>query len=148
MDIFLYELTDNFLWEFEFFLRDRYDNNTTTCYKHYQRLTRIIRLAIQKGYLDKYPFREYKIRPSKKRIEYLDRNELARIENLDLKIERLVRVKDIFVFCCYSGLAYNEVYNLKSGNIIIGIDNEKWMNIHRKKTDKDYQVPILPKANV
>lgn len=146
-DIFLYELNDNFLWEFEFFLKETYGNNTTTCYKHYQRFTRIIRMALQKGYMDKYPFREYKIRPLKKRIEYLDRVELGSIEKLELRIERLVRVKDIFVFCCYSGLAYNEVYRLTSENIITGIDGEKWMQIHRKKTKKDYQVPILPKAS-
>jgi integrase len=50
------------------------------------------------------------------------------------------------VFCCYSGLAFTEVFNLKQEDIITGMDGEKWMNIHRKKTDKDYQVPLLPKA--
>lgn len=145
-DMFLYELNDDFLWEFEHFLKDKYENSTTTCYKHYQRFSRIIRMAIQKGYMDNYPFRCYKIRPPKKRIEYLDREELASMEKLELTIERLDRVRDIFIFCCYSGLAYNEVYNLKRENINIGIDGERWLNIHRKKTDKDYQVPLLPKA--
>ena len=145
-DMHLYELNDNFLQEFEHFLKEKYENSTTTCYKHYQRFSRVIRIAVQKGYMDKYPFRDYKIRMTKKRIEYLDREELAKIENLEITIERLERVRDVFVFCCYSGLAYIEVFNLKHENIIIGMDGEKWMNIHRKKTNKDYQVPLLPKA--
>jgi integrase/recombinase XerD len=145
-DMYLYELNDNFLREFEHFLKDKYENSTTTCYKHYQRFTKVVRVAVQKGYLDKYPFRDYKIRMPKKRIEYLDREELAKIENVELSIERLDRVRDVFVFCCYSGLAFTEVFNLKQENIFIGMDGEKWMNIHRKKTNKDYQVPLLPKA--
>jgi integrase/recombinase XerD len=145
-DMYLYELNDDFLREFEHFLKDKYENSTTTCYKHYQRFTHVVRIAIQKGYLDKFPFRDYKIRMQKKRIEYLDREELAKIEKLEITIERLDRVRDVFVFCCYSGLAYNEVFNLKHENIFIGMDGEKWLNIHRKKTNKDYQVPLLPKA--
>lgn len=145
-DMYLYELNDNFLREFEHFLKDKYENSTTTCYKHYQRFTKVVRVAVQKGYLDRYPFRDYKIRMPKKRIEYLDREELAKIENVELSIERLDRVRDVFVFCSYSGLAFSEVFNLKQENIFIGMDGEKWMNIHRKKTNKDYQVPLLPKA--
>ena len=145
-DIFLYELNDNFLSEFELFLKEKYDNSTTTCYKHYQRFTLVVRKAIQKGYLDKYPFPEYKIRMPKKRIEYLDREELDRIEKLEIKIERLATVRDVFVFCCYTGLAYAEVHALKPQHVFIGIDGEKWLNIFRKKTKKQYQVPLLPKA--
>ncbi len=145
-DMYLYELNDNFLREFEHFLKEKYENSTTTCYKHYQRFSRVVRIAVQKGYMDKYPFRDYKIRLPKKRIEYLDREELAKLENLEISLDRLDRVRDVFVFCCYTGLAYIEVFNLKQENIIIGIDGEKWMNIHRKKTNKDYQVPLLPKA--
>lgn len=61
-DIFLYELNYYFISEFEAFLKHKYDNSTTTCYKHYQRLTRMIRNAMHKGYLEKYPFENYKIR--------------------------------------------------------------------------------------
>lgn len=82
----------------------------------------------------------------RKRIEYLDRDELNRIEGLEIKITRLEVVRDIFVFCCYTGLAYAEVHALKPEDIFIGMDDEKWIKIMRKKTKKEYTVPLLPKA--
>lgn len=146
-DIFLYELNYDFMRGFEIFLRERFDNSTTTCYKHYQRFTRVLNIAIQKGMLDRHPFPGYKIRMPKKKIEYLERDELDRIEETDFIVERLNVIRDIFVFCCYSGFAYAEVANLSPDDIITGMDGEKWMQIIRKKTKKPYQVPILPKAS-
>jgi integrase len=145
-DVFLYELNFHFISEFESFLKYKYDNSTTTCYKHYQRFTRMIRRAINKGYMEKYPFADYKIRMPKKKIQFLTQAELNRIELQDFKAERLNVIRDIFVFCCYTGLAYAELESLTPDNITTGMDGELWLNIHRKKTNKDYQVPLLPKA--
>ena len=71
------------------FLKHKFENSTTICYKHYQRLTRMIHNAMHKGYLDKYPFENYKIRMPKKKIEYLTQEEINRIEQKELKVERL-----------------------------------------------------------
>ncbi len=143
-DVFLYELNYYFISEFEAFLKHKFDNSTTTCYKHYQRLTRIIHQAMHRGYLDKYPFENYKIRQPKKKIQYLTQEEIDRIENKDFKVERLNTIRDIFIFCCYTGLAYAEIESLTPDNVTTGMDGDLWLNIHRKKTDKDYQVPLLP----
>jgi integrase len=143
-DVFLYELNYYFISEFEAFLKHKFDNSTTTCYKHYQRLTRIIHQAMHRGYLDKYPFENYKIRQPRKKIQYLTQEEIDRIENKDFKVERLNTIRDIFIFCCYTGLAYAEVESLTPDNVTTGMDGDLWLNIHRKKTDKDYQVPLLP----
>ena len=105
-DMFLYELNYDFMKGFEIFLRERFDNSTTTCYKHYQRLTRVLKIAMQKGYLDRHPFPAYRIRMPKKKIEYLEREELDRIESTDFRVERLNVIRDIFIFCCYTGLGY------------------------------------------
>ena len=125
-DIFLYELNFHFISEFEAFLKHKFDNSTTTCYKHYQRLTRMIHNAMHKGYLDKYPFENYKIRMPKKKIEYLTQEEIIRIEKKEFKIERLNVIRDIFIFCVYTGLAYAEVESLCPDNITTGMDGELW----------------------
>jgi integrase len=96
--------------------------------------------------MEKYPFADYKIRMPKKKIQYLTQAELNRIELQDFKAERLNVIRDVFVFCCYTGLAYAELESLTPDNITTGMDGELWLNIHRKKTNKDYQVPLLPKA--
>jgi len=101
---------------------------------------------MHKGYLEKYPFENYKIRMPKKRIQYLTQAEIDRIQQREYKVERLNVIRDIFIFCCYSGLAYAEVEALCPDNITTGMDGEPWLSIHRKKTDKHYQVPLFPIA--
>ena len=145
-DIYLYELNYQFMSGFEAFLKQKYNNSTNTCYKHYQRFTRVIHKAMHKGYIDKYPFENYKIRLQKKKIQYLTQEEINRIDQTDFKVERLNIIRDIFVFCIYTGLAFAEVESLTPENVTKGMDGELWLNIHRKKTKKDYQVPLLPRA--
>lgn len=145
-DIYLYELNYSFVSDWIAFLKDKYENSITTCYKHYQRLTRILRKGMNKGYLEKYPFADFKIRMPKKRIEYLTMDEINRIEQTDFKVTRLNTIRDLFIFCCYSGLAFAEVEALSPQHIVEGMDKELWLTILRKKTKKHYQVPILPKA--
>jgi integrase len=144
-DLYLYELNHTFISEFVVYLKNKHGNSTTTCYKHFQRLTRVIKKGINYGYLDKYPFGEYKLRMPKKKIEYLTLDEVNRIEQCDFKVNRLNTIRDIFIFCCYSGMAYAEVESLTPENITEGMDGDLWLNIIRKKTKKHYQVPILQK---
>jgi integrase len=145
-DIYLYELNHSFISDWIVFLKNKYENSTTTCYKHFQRFTRVIKKAINYGYMEKYPFGDYKIRMPKKRIEYLTQDEIDRIEQTDFKVARLNTIRDIFIFCIYSGMAYAEVESLTPESIVQGIDGDLWLNIIRKKTHKNYQVPILEKA--
>ncbi|MFN3557626.1 MAG: site-specific integrase [Bacteroidales bacterium] len=144
-DFYLYELDFHFISEFEAYLKNKHNNSTTTCYKHYQRFTRMIHKAMHRGYLEKFPFENYKIRMPKKKIEYLTQDELNRIESKRITVERLEFIRDIFVFACYTGLAYAELESLTPSNITTGMDGELWLNIHRKKTHKHYQVPLLDK---
>ena len=127
-------------------LKQKFNNSTTTCYKHYQRFTRDIHNAMHKGYIDKYPFENYKIKLPLNKIQYLMQEELDRIDHTNFKVERLNLIRDIFIFACHTGLAYAEVESLTPDNITRGIDGELWLNIHRKKTKKEYQVPLFPKA--
>lgn len=59
---------------------------------------------------------------------------------------RLAQVKDIFIFCCFTGLAYADVKKLSEDDIVIGIDGERWIKIKRAKTDTRSNIPILPTA--
>jgi len=145
-DMYLYELNYQFISGFEAYLKQKFNNSTTTCYKHYQRFTRVIHNAMHKGYIDKYPFENYKIKLPRTKILYLTQEEIDLICQTNFKVERLNVIRDIFVFCIYTGLAYAEVESLTPDNITQGMDGELWLNIHRKKTKKDYQVPLFPKA--
>jgi integrase len=143
---YLYNLDDNFMADFELYLKTEIQNNQTTIYKHWQRLSRVVKYAMKRRMLDVFPFIDYSIRLPKKKVEYLTKEEVARIETADFGVDRLNKVADFFVFSIYSGLAYTEIFNLSKEHLVRGVDNELWINMYRQKTKKPYSVPLLPKA--
>jgi integrase len=55
-------------------------------------------------------------------------------------------MRDIFVFSCYTGLAYADVKKLKRSEINTGVDGEQWIFSPRQKTDTPCPIPLLPVA--
>jgi len=78
--------------------------------------------------------------------QFLTAEELRLIEEKDFPIERIQMVKDLFIFSCYTGLAYVDVSNLKPTSVITGPDGDQWISTSRKKTHIPVKVPLLPKA--
>ena len=76
----------------------------------------------------------------------LTHHELQKISNNKFSIKRLEVVKNIFLFSCYTGLAYADVQKLKRSEIEIGIDGEQWIFTKRQKTDVLSRIPLLPPA--
>jgi site-specific recombinase XerD len=151
-DIFLSQLQFKFLTDFEMFLRNQKPvgckkacgNNTVM--KHIERLKKIVNMAVQNEWLEKDPFAKFKKSFTKYTRGYLTEDELTAIENKQFTIARLQQVKDLFVFSCYTGLAYIDVMKLTPSDIRIGIDKEYWLFTSREKTDTSVKVPLLPKA--
>ncbi|RZK45450.1 MAG: hypothetical protein EOO97_01035, partial [Pedobacter sp.] len=143
---YLNDLDDNFMSCFEMYLKTEVQNNQTTIYKHWQRLSRVVKYAMKRRMLDVFPFVDYTIRLPKKEVEYLTKEEVQRIESADFGVDRLNRVADFFVFSIYSGLAYTEIFNLTREHLVQGVDGELWVKMYRQKTKKPYSVPLLPKA--
>ena len=96
--------------------------------------------------LERDPFQKFKPSFIKTSREYLTDGELKAIEKKEFKSTRLQHAKDMFVFSCYTGLAYIDVYELTSHNIVLGIDGGYWINTSRHKTDIPVRVPLLPPA--
>lgn len=77
---------------------------------------------------------------------FLTEEELSILEEKDLGIARLDRVRDVFLCCCYTGLAYIDVYNLKEDHIVKDINGKKWIHIKRAKTGTMSRIRLLSKA--
>lgn len=88
----------------------------------------------------------YKVRRIKKEVVFLTTEELQKLEDYTFHQSRLETVKDMFVFCCYTGLAYTEMANLEEKHIIKGFDGNNWRKMMREKTQKEVSIPILPKS--
>jgi integrase/recombinase XerD len=151
-DIFLSQLNHKFLVDFEWFvqqnnfLNDGKPCGKNTMMKHIVRLRKIVNLAIKNEWIDRDPFAKFKVSYTQSKREFLSIEELIAIEEKEFTIQRLQHVKDLFVFSCYTGLAYIDTFNLTPHHVNIGIDGEYWISTNRQKTDLKVSIPILPKA--
>lgn len=145
-DIDIKKLKYGFISDYEFWLKSvrKCDHNTSM--KYLSNFKKIVNICIKNGWLDRDPFVGFKM--AKREIErpFLVEEELNRIINKSFLIPRLAQVRDIFVFCCYTGLAYADVEKLTREKITTGIDGEKWIWTSRQKTDSTTRVPLLPPA--
>lgn len=97
-------------------------------------------------YLASDPFIIYESKTVKKKITFLTTEELKRLQHHQFKTDRIQNIKELFVFCCYIGLPFTEMSRLRKSDIFTGFDNKLWISVNRKKTDREYKVPLLPKA--
>ncbi|MGB5698572.1 site-specific integrase [Muriicola sp.] len=151
-DIYLIQLNYRFIVNFENYIRT-YKPKTArrTCtnngvMKHMERLMKIVNLSLRMEWLEKDPFRNYKLRFVKNERSYLTERELKLIEDTSFMPIGLKRVKDIFLFSCYTGLSYVDIKELKPNQILIGIDGNQWIHTKRAKTDEPVKIPLLPMA--
>ncbi|HSD08872.1 site-specific integrase [Flavobacterium sp.] len=140
------KLNLKFLEDFEYYLKTEKKHQQITINKTIQRFRTPFKSAIAGGIIDRDPFLMHKTKKVKKEIVFLSPEELKLLEYHSFAQNRLTVVRDLFVFCCYTGLAYAEMSNLKKEHIIIGFDAMEWIQMKREKTDKMISVPILPKA--
>jgi len=145
-DIKLKDLKLNFLNEYEYFLKAQKGLEQSTINKAIQRFRKVVQFALEQEYIDKNPFIGYKAKRLQKEVIYLTDDELKSLENYDFSQTRLQQVKDLFVFCCYTGLAFKEMSNLKTEHIVKGFDGNVWIKMNREKTSKPLMIPLLPKA--
>ena len=151
-DIYLNELNYKFICDFESFLNSYWPKGHpkamghNTVMKHLQRLRKIVTLAYHLEWLHKDPFIRWKPTFEKTNREFLSDCELSNIESHEFISERLERVRDLFVFSCYTGISYSDIMNLTKGHIHLGIDGNNWIITKRQKTNIIVKVPILEKA--
>ncbi|WP_124980763.1 site-specific integrase [Nonlabens xiamenensis] len=145
-DVLLSSLTMKFLEDLDYFLKSEKGHKQITVNKCIQRVRKVISLAISEGYLQRDPFISYKPKRYKKEVLFLTQQELKLLEEKVFVQERLQQVRDMFVFCCYTGLAYAEMSSLTRKNVEIGFDCVEWIKMKRKKTSSQLAIPLLPKA--
>jgi len=145
-DIDITKIDHSFVTEYEFYLRSEKKCANNTAVKYIKNFGKIIRICIANGWIDKNPFVNYKSKVKEVERVFLVEEELQTMADKEFQIERLNQVKDIFLFSCFTGLAYIDVKKLTKNNINIGIDGERWIFTNRQKTDTKSNIPLLPMA--
>jgi site-specific recombinase XerD len=145
-DIRLKELKQNFIEDFSFFMKQKYNNEPNTCGKHLKNLKQYLRFAVNMEWLTKSPFAEFKVSYKVKEKPYLNIDELKLLERKTFVINRLQLVRNLFLIQCYTGLSFIDLSELKCSDVTTGIDGNQWIIKNRVKTDIRSAIPLLPKA--
>ncbi|HEU4472933.1 MAG TPA: site-specific integrase [Flavisolibacter sp.] len=144
-DIFLSELNHQFVQELDVFMRVKQGLHNNGVVKHMQQLKRVIRVAMLNEWLTKDPFAHYQSKIVEPKRVHLIKEELQALEQLPLPSDRLNRVRDVFVFSCYTGLAYADVSKLSTQHLQ-RINGKDWIVLDRTKTKNQSVIPLLPQA--
>ena len=152
-DIPLQDLNYEFISGFEFVVRNNSLKENDPCttngtMKHLERLKKIATWAVKNEWIDKNPFSNFRLKFKHTEREFLSELELAELEGRDFENPMLNRVKELFLFSCYTGLSYIDLMELRPQQILTGIDKIKWIKTTRAKTDTPVNVPLLRPAQV
>ena len=141
-DIPLREINYQFIRDFEMYLLTVRGNKQSTIAQYLINLKKIVELAYKNEWIFRNPFINYKIEDEKSERGYLTQREVEILMNwkLDKKLER---TRDVFIFCCFTGLSYIDVFKLTKEKINLSIDGQQWIMGKREKTDMDYFIPMM-----
>lgn len=147
-DIDVKQINPEFVSNYEYWLRTvrKCANNSTV--KYIKNFQKIINICFANEWISKNPFINYKSKLTTVVPNFLSQSHIEQILNKEFKSERLASVRDIFIFSCYTGLAYVDIKNLTYENIFIDLKGEKWIKTNRTKTKVALSIPVLPIAEM
>ncbi|MCC8427216.1 site-specific integrase [Mucilaginibacter sp. UR6-11] len=122
------------------------DIGDNTAMKYVKTLKQIIDRAIAEGWIKHNTISGFKCTYVDPERETLEMHELINMYEKPISLVRLEEVRDVYVFCCFTGYAYETVYNLEPSNVFKGLDGKLWITKDRQKTGAEETVPLLPIA--
>ena len=142
-EIPLTEVNGEFIRNFDFFLKTEKDCCQNSTIKHLKNLKKIVRIALANEWMKKDPFFGFQFKQEEVHVEFLTQEEVNILIEKEFPIHRLQQIKDIFLFCCFTGLAFKDVQLLKAEHLVNGVQGEMWIRKARQKTHKMSNVPLL-----
>ncbi len=144
-DIILDKIDYSFAERFFHYLLTK-EQNENTAYQYVKTLKQIIRKSVNLGWIKFSQIAGYKCSYKQPKREYLTIEEIYAIYKKPIDIARLAQVRDVYLFCCFTGYSYETVFKLEPSNIFKGIDGQYWITKNRQKTGSEETVPLLPMA--
>jgi site-specific recombinase XerD len=145
-DIDIRKLDYEFITELEFWYKSVQHVEHNTTMKYIACIKKMAIRALRNGWLQRDPFMGFNMALREVEREALTAEELERMAAKSFAVQRISQVRDIFLFSCFTGLAYADLQKLKRSEISTGIDGGKWIFTRRQKTDTPSRIPLLPMA--
>ena len=145
-DMPLPEMRLRFVTEFEHYLLTQDKLQSNTAHKYIKNLKKIMNMSVGLDWIPSNPFNNFRCSYTSPEREILNQEELDALRLKEIDIPRLAEVRDVFVFCCYTGFAYSDIYKFEYDAVTKGIDGGFWLSTNRQKTGTKESVPLLPIA--
>lgn len=145
-DIPLAELDQSFAEKFAAYLKHVRGLADTTVSVEIKSLQHIVKKAFNDGQTDKNPFAYYYYVAEQPEIEYLTEEDINRLINGRVSQQRQDRTRDMFLFCCFTGLSYADLAKLSYEKLTQTPDGAWWISSIRQKTKVAFTVKLLPVA--
>jgi site-specific recombinase XerD len=145
-DVPLDKVRLSFITEFEHYLVTREKLQNNTIHKVIKIVKKIFNMAVSLDWIPSHPLNGFKTTYRNPVRQVLTQEELQILINKEFTIPRLEEVRDVFIFCCFTGFAYSDIYNFQQGEQEKGIDGNVWLCTERQKTGVQERVPLLPIA--
>ena len=137
------DIDKTFLEKLFVWLRINHGNCNNTAVKFIHRFASVYHLARDKGWVNKNPFGALRLKLDTVDRNYLTKDELEKVYNKQFTSKRLESVRDMFIFSCYTGLAYIDIKQLTFKEIVEKADGRLWIVKKRQKTKTPVTVPLL-----
>lgn len=142
-DIPLKEINEDFIRNYELYVKTEKGCANNSAIKHLKIFKKITRIAVVNDWLQKDPFANIKFRQDEVHVDFLTIEELNKIMEKNLPCKRLEQVRDVFIFCCFTGLAFVDVKGLRQEHITKGNNGDMWIRKPRQKTNNMCNIPLL-----
>jgi site-specific recombinase XerD len=142
-DLSFRQLDYSFIENFEYYLRINRKLKPGTMLNKLSCLRKMVKIAISRGIISRDPFFGYSPERPKVSQKYVPADELEKLMNTTMERRSQEVVRDMFVFSCFTGLAYIDLFNLTNGQIVKTDDGSLWLNINRQKTGIFAKIPLL-----
>ena len=143
-DIALKEIQPTFATDFETFLLTycHLSHNTVWLYSFPVRM--LMHRAVENGWLVRYPFSDYNISQQRPERVFLTKEEIRQLIDVPKLTPAQTFIRDMFLFCTFTGLAYIDLKNLREENIVRSpLDGDVWIRTRRQKTSVEVNVKLL-----
>lgn len=137
------EIKEDFIRKYELYLKVNKGLSNNTTIKQLKIFKKMIRIGLANDWIQKDPFYNLKFRQDEVHIGFLTKSELEMLINKTIDNERLSQVKDVYVFCCFTGLAFVDVKSLEPEHITTDNEDVIWIRKPRMKTNNMSSIPLL-----
>ena len=142
-DLYLDEVDRRFVEEFEFYLKTHRGCCHNTATKYLKNFKKITRIALAREWMQRAPFAEIRFSLQPVKREMPEKAEIERLMHKEIDIPRLAQTRDLFIFCCFTGLAFSDIKQLAPEHIVTDMQGHRWIRKPRQKTGNMCNIPLL-----